>query len=455
MNKIFYRSIIKNLKEWALTDDRKPLILRGARQVGKTTAVDLFSKDFTNYIKLNLEKEDEAVLFESNRGVSDIFQSILLHKNITLRKGKTLLFIDEIQSSPKAVALLRYFYEDLSDIYVVSAGSLFEIMLAGKQISFPVGRVRFLFVNPLNFEEFLIATGEEIALEYLKSIPIPEMAVKRLFELFHTFTLIGGMPEIIGQYQTKKDVVNLATIYQSIMTSYIDDVGKYAASESRRHILKHCIETAPLEAGKRIVFLGFGKSVFKAREIGEALRTLERARLIYLLYPSTSTKIPILSDLKKSPRLQLLDTGILNYSIGLQQYYFKYNDLHSFYKGILAEHIVGQELISLRSFSHSKPVFWIRDKKQSQAKLDFILQYNEFIIPIEVKSGKKGTLRSLHQFVNISKHPYAIRLYHGSLGIEKAKTPEGKKYYLLNLPYFLTTQIYKYIQWFMDEVKSI
>ena len=185
--------------------------------------------------------------------------------------------------------------------------------------------------------------------------------------------------------------------------------------------------------------------------MGEALRTLERAMLIYLLYPSTSTEPPIIPDLKKSPRLQFLDTGLINYFVGLQEYFYKTQDLHSFYQGILAEHIVGQELLAINMSNPRKLSFWVREKKQSNAEVDFVVPFQQYVIPVKVKSGKTGTLRSLHQFVNRSNHPYAVRLYAGPLTKTSTKTPEGKAYTLLSLPYFLAGKIHDYMEWLIEE----
>ncbi|GAH43768.1 unnamed protein product, partial [marine sediment metagenome] len=170
----FTRKLISKLNKWADSENRKPLILRGARQVGKTTAVNIFSKQFDQYIYLNLEKPDDVDLFKRNLKIKELLQAIFLYKNITQKKGRLLLFIDEIQNSPEAVSVLRYFYEELPDIYVIAAGSLFEVMLETKQISFPVGRVQFFFIYPLMFEEFLKAMGEHNALDLLGNVPFPE-----------------------------------------------------------------------------------------------------------------------------------------------------------------------------------------------------------------------------------------------------------------------------------------
>jgi predicted AAA+ superfamily ATPase len=448
---MFKRKINEQLKSWAESPDRKPLILRGARQVGKTTAVEMFAKEYANFICLNLENQKEAALFSKNLPVTDIYQAILLQKNITPGPGKVLLFIDEIQFSPDAVRLLRYFYEVLPEIHVIAAGSLLEVMAEQKNIDFPVGRVQFFFMYPLTFEEFLLACGETQALQALQAIPLPEFSRQRLMELFHVYAQIGGMPEIVARYAEKRDLSSLKPYYQSLLTAFQDDAEKYARNNTIKHILRHCIESAPLASGERISFAGFGKSNYRSREVGEALRTLERAMLVYLLYPTTAWEIPLLPDLKKSPRLLFFDIGLLNFSAGLQGHFFEYPDLHSFYRGKLAEQIVAQELLAGEATTFKKPVFWVREKKQSNAEIDFLYTYDRHVIPIEVKAGASGSLRSLHQFMSLNRSPYAVRLYSDRLEITTVATQEGKQFFLLNLPYFLTGKLRQYVEWFLKE----
>ena len=448
---MFYRKIIDELKQWASKKDRKPLILRGARQVGKTTAIDIFSKEFDQYIYLNLEKKEDAEIFNNDLPLKDLIQAIYLSKNISPSEGKTLLFIDEIQNSPQAVKMMRYFYESAGNIHVAAAGSLLETVIGRNQISFPVGRVQYMFMYPLTFEEFLAAIKAEQALSLYNTVPCPKFAFTQLLRHFHKYCFVGGMPEIIKNYMKDENIHSLTPIYQGLLTSYLDDVSKYARNATLNQVIRHAIETAPFEAGKRIKFHGFGRSNYRSREMGEALRTLERAMLIYLLYPSTSTTPPIIPDLRKSPRLQFLDTGLINYFVNLQSYFYKTSDLHSFYQGILAEHIVGHELLAINMDRPGKTSFWIREKKQSNAEVDFIIPYKEYIIPVEVKSGKTGTLRSLHQFIDRSNHSYAIRLYAGPLEKSHTQTPKGKPYTLLNLPYFLAGKIYDYIECLIDQ----
>ena len=447
---LFYRNIIDTLKKWTINPNRKPLILRGARQVGKTTAVHMFARDFDNYIYLNLENPEDADFFNKKMPVQELIAALFFSKKIQRDSGKTLIFIDEIQNSLNAVAMLRFFFEKAGDLYVIAAGSLLESLI-GRHISFPVGRVEYLFMKPLNFEEYLNAIDEKESLELLKMIPFPEYAFTKLIKLFHDYTLIGGMPEIIQKYIETKDIITLNPFYQNLLITYMDDIEKYAKSDHMTRVLRHAIESVPFEAGKRIKFHGFGKSSYSSKEMGEALRTLEKAMLITLVYPTTSFELPLIPDYKKSPKLLFLDTGLINFYAGLQQYYFNLNDLGSFYQGIVAEHIVGQELDALFSSPLKKLFFWVREKKQSNAEVDFLLPFKNYLIPVEVKSGKSGSLKSLHQFINRSTYRYAIRIYSGKISKINTQTPEGKEYLLLNLPYFLTSRIFSYAEWLIED----
>ncbi len=220
---MFNRQILSKLTDWKNRSDRKPLILRGARQVGKTTAVNIFSETFDNYISLNLELGKDRNIFKDELSVQETFQAIQIVKNIELKKGNTLIFIDEIQQSPSAIRLLRYFYEELSEIFVIAAGSLLEIVLEKTEISFPVGRIEYLYMYPLTFEEYLEAKGEKLLLEAMDKIPLPEYTYSKLLDLFHEYTLIGGMPEVIKHYIEHQDVKSLNRIYESLLISYIND----------------------------------------------------------------------------------------------------------------------------------------------------------------------------------------------------------------------------------------
>jgi len=447
--KLIERDIIKELEKWKKNDNRKPLILRGARQVGKTTAVDIFSKQFEQYIYLNLDKNEDKKIFEKDIPFKDLVDSIFFMKN-KHKKAKTLIFIDEIQNSSKAISLLRYFYEDVPEYFVIAAGSLLETIMDNK-INFPVGRCEYKLLRPLSFQEYLNGIGEYKALGLIDTIPIPEYAHDKLLKLFNRYSLIGGMPEVISRYIETDDLKEVESVYESLIVSYLDDVEKYTKTNNMAYVIRHCIKNSFKEAGTRIKFEKFGESSYKSKEVGESLRILEKALLVNLVYPTTEISIPITPNTRRSPRLYFLDTGLVNYFSGIMGSLLTIEDLNSQYNGRIAEHIVGQEILS-NSYSPLKSLnFWTREKKQSNAEVDYIIQHKNLIIPIEVKSGKSGTLRSLHQFINIAPHNFAVRLYAGNFLIEKNKTPEGKEYTLLSAPYYLASNIERYIEYYFKE----
>ncbi len=368
------------------------------------------------------------------------------------KKGDTLLFIDEIQNSPEAVALMRYFYEETPDLFVISAGSLLEVMMDMKKISFPVGRVEYRYLYPLTFEEFLNATGETNALSYFNQIPVPNIAVEKLISLYRLYTFVGGMPEAVARYIETKDMSSMKNVYSSLMNAFSDDVTKYVKGGHNIDVIRHAIKTSPQETSKRITFEKFGNSGYSSRDIGTALRTLERAMIVYLRYPVSEYKIPLLPNKRKSPHLQFLDSGLVNYKLGIHSFYFEKDSLSDLYNGLIAEQITAQELTAKNIFECCSPLFWAKEEKQSNAEVDFITIYKNKVYPIEVKSGKTGRLRSLHSYINNSDCNFAIRLYSDKVSIEKCVTPKiqntgGKEYTLLNLPLFCASQIEKYIEW--------
>lgn len=439
------RLILKDLQNWYKKSNRKPLIIRGARQVGKTTSVKIFAGNFKQFIFLDLEKRADRELFEKDLSFDKLLDALYFIKKCDRKEKSTLIFIDEIQNSPKAVSALRYFYEEAPDIPVIAAGSLLEIYLEKQKVSFPVGRVESLYLYPLTFEEYLSSIDHPYALAAYHRIPVPDYALTTLFDYFHEFVLIGGMPEIVSHYLEHKDLNAVSVLYENLLLAYTDDASKYARNSTLYQVMRHAIETAPFEAGRRIKFQGFGKSAYRSREMGEALRTLERAMLLNLVYPTTSTELPILPDYKKSPRLLFLDTGFINYFSGIQTEYIGLKDLNSVYGGIIAEHITGREILASKIDAINTPVFWVREKAGSSAEIDYVVKSKSNPIPVEVKSGKTGTMKSLHLFMESCKCDLAVRLYRGDISISNIKTPGGKSFRLLNLPYFLSGKLDGYL----------
>ena len=433
---MFQREALENLRKWAAKPKHKPLVLRGARQVGKTTLVDEFSKQFDTYLYLNLENKRAKTLFEEDFSIDELVSQIFLFCNKPREQGKSvLLFIDEIQYSPQAVARLRYFYEDVSDIFVIAAGSLLETLIS-TQISFPVGRVEYLAIRPCSFCEFLVAMGETELEKAVKQHSISHAIHSKTMSLFNTFTFTGGMPEIVAHFAENRDFISLNEIYDTLLTSYRDDVEKYAKNDSMRYIIRYILKEGWAYALQRITLGNFANSSYKSREMGEAFRTLEKTMLLELVYPAVSTLLPASPDLKRSPKLIWNDVGLVNYAANIQQEIFDSKDILDAYRGKIAEQIVAQELLAHETRVSVQRAFWVREKKGSDAEIDFVLQYDSQIIPIEVKSGHNAKLRSLHLFMDEAPHSMAVRVWSQPFSIDEATTPAGKKFKLLNLPFY-------------------
>jgi hypothetical protein len=437
---MFSRNAITLLRKWAEKENRKPLVLRGARQVGKTTLVNEFSKDFDTYLYLNLEEKQAADLFETDKKIDDVVSAIYLYVNKPRAKNKTLLFIDEIQNSQKAVALLRYFYESVPELHVIAAGSLLESLIDTK-ISFPVGRVEYMAVRPCSFDEFLGALGETELCKALLDGSIPEVIHTKTMDLFNTYTLIGGMPEVVAHYAKHKDFVAIEDIYETLLEGYRDDVEKYARNQTMAHVIQYILKEGWAFAAERIVLGSFAESSYKSREMGEAFRTLEKTMLLELTYPTTNYNVPITTDLKRSPKLLWLDTGLVNYAAKLQKEVFNAKDILDAWRGQIAEQIVAQELLARDYKVSNNRNFWVRNKQGANAELDFIIQHNNKIIPIEVKSGHRAQLRSLHVFMDNTNHTTAIRIWSNAFSMDKVTTPNGKEFTLYNLPFYYVGMI--------------
>jgi predicted AAA+ superfamily ATPase len=442
---MFKRNIISNLEKWAESTNRKPLVLRGARQVGKTTAVRQFSAQYDTFLSLNLDKEEHRRLFDSGYSFSDLLMAIYLENGKTRDNSKTLLFIDEVQNSPHAVAMLRYFYEEAPQIHVIAAGSLLESLI-DKNISFPVGRVEYLAMRPCAFNEFLDAMAEPQLATFIVNGEIPGILHEKILDLFNKYTLIGGMPEVVANFATNKDLVALSTVYETLLTGYRDDTEKYARNSAQTQVLRHILKTGFAFNCERIKYERFGSSDYRSREMGEAFRMLEKTMLLELVWPITGFTPPIIADYKKSPRLLWLDIGLVNYAAGVQKEVFGASDISNIWRGKVAEHIVGQEIIAGETSVIKTRNFWVREAKNSNAEVDFVIQLSNNIIPVEVKSGDNSRLKSLHFFMDKAPHDVAIRVWSQPLRIDNLKTETGKKFRLISIPFYLAGKIAKVIE---------
>lgn len=444
---MFERIAIQYLRQWAEKEERKPLVLRGARQVGKTTLVALFAKTFDTYIYLNLEEKENASLFAADYAFEDLLAGIYFKANVPQDRGRrTLIFIDEIQNEPKAVQTLRYFYEKRPDIYVIAAGSLLESLM-GHHISFPVGRVEYMALHPCTFMEFLRAMGEEMMADGIESVSLPASMHPSAMEWFKKYMIVGGLPEAVANYAKNRDIVKLNGVFNALLSGYRDDVEKYASKAKEQDAIRYILNYGWASAGHRIQFSKFTGSTFKSAEVGNAFRTLEKTLLLELVYPQTSASFPLLPDLKKSPKLLWLDTGLVNYVAGMQEELLFSKDADELWNGGIAEHAVGQELLGATVAFGEKRMFWIRDARNSQAEVDFLTRYKSHLLPIEVKTGSNAKLRSLHLFMDESKEKVALRLWNGPMTSDAVVTPNGKTFTLYNIPLYYAG----HLQAFMDK----
>ncbi|MEM6397536.1 MAG: AAA family ATPase [Bacteroidota bacterium] len=446
---IFNREATQFLEQWANSQYRKPLVLRGARQVGKSTLVRQFSEHFDLFVELNLEREATLVrLFETAKSVESLLEVIKVEQRIARFPGRTLIFIDEIQNSPRAIWMLRYFYEEFPELHIIAAGSLLEFAL-GEVKSFPVGRVQFYYLHPLNFSEFLQWKGEDLLLEYYQTTPLPVAVNEALFKVYHDYLIVGGMPEAVQRFVEENSMGGLSEVYDSIWTSYLEDAEKYARNSEERNLLRFVLQVSPFQSG-RITFNNFGESSYSSREVSKALRLLAQARILRILYPTTQVEIPIMPDMKKSPKLQFLDTGLLIHTLDVRAELIDVGDLQGLFNGRLVEHHLIQEFATSFTSKDYSPRFWVRQKGGSNAEVDLVYQYGTLVIPVEIKSGPQGRLRSLHQFVERSPHHYAVRFLRNEFSIEQHTTPGGKDYILMNLPYFLMGRIESYVKYLIE-----
>ena len=442
---MYNRQILSELDDWSKSAFRKVLILRGARQVGKTTAVRMFAESFDTYIELNLELQDDLQVFETFTTVQRLYNLILLKKQVAHSKDRVLLFIDEIQYSANAMRSLRYFHEEMPELYVIAAGSLLEIYLYREKLEISVGRVEYRWMYPMNFEEYLLANGDQGLLKLIMERPFPSYALPVLRERFVQYALVGGMPEAVKVWLTTKDISQVRNCFDSLLHAYQDDILKYAHSTDQAIVIRHIFDTSFSEMGKQITYEGFGGSAFKSQAVKSAFQLLERASFITLLYPYTSSILPAVPQLRRRPKLIMLDTGLLNHQARVMEDYFTQPNLHSIYKGIAMEHLVGQLLSSVKAQNRFDLSFWVRDARGSTAEIDYVLIYRGKMIPIEVKAGKTGSLKSLMLFMDSVDHDLAVRIYDGEVGWEQITSPAGKPFRLLNLHLGLTARVCDYL----------
>lgn len=408
------RKIDQELSLWRKEKEGKPLLIRGARQVGKSTAIRELSKQFDHYLEVNFEEQRRVHrLFEGDLNPRELCENLSILYNVPVIPGKTLLFFDEIQACIPAISSLRFFYEKYPELHVIAAGSLLEFALA-EIPSFGVGRIRSLFVYPLSFDEYLTGIGESGLLAAKKRAtfqkPLAEPIHHKLLNHVKRFLILGGMPEVMASYVQNGDINKCGQVLDDLITSLKADFAKYKRQVPFLRI-SEVFDSVVQQAGGKFVYT---KAATEAnhKQIREAVDLLIMAGMVIPVTHTAANGLPLGAEANsKKRKMMLLDTGIFQRLLGLQlsEILFE-DDFDAINKGAIAEQYVGLELLKSAScYRQENLYFWHREARSSNAEVDYVIQQKENIVPIEVKSGKKGSMQSLFLFLAEKKSPAGIR----------------------------------------------
>lgn len=404
------------MEEWRTGAGRKPLLVRGARQVGKSSAVRNLAKQFKYFVEVNFEKQRNVkTLFGDDLNIKSLCAQLSAIYRTPIVAGETLLFFDEIQESERAIASLRYFHEDFPELHVVAAGSLLEFAL--REISsFGVGRIRSLYVYPFSFDEFLDAQGAGMQVEYKRHAanpenPLPLPLHAEMIALLRTYYLIGGMPEAVGVWAESADYNRCAMVHNDILDTYREDFGKYSSRLSPL-VLSATVKSVALQAGNKFVPSEVGNGT-DTGAVKEALELLDLAGLITPVVHSAANGIPLGAEVNPEYRKFLfLDIGLMQSMLGTQPADILLADETEFVnKGGLSEMFVGLEL--MKYGNHHKKAelyYWQRRERNAQAEVDYVISRFGEIFPVEVKAGTSGSMQSLYKFMELKGSRYGFRV---------------------------------------------
>ena len=411
----FRRNIDAELLRWAKESNKKPLLLRGARQVGKTCSIREFSKSFRYFLEVNFEKDSKVhSLFEGNLSPKEISRDLSVYYNVPVVPGETLVFFDEIQSCRNAISSLRFFHEQYPELHVVAAGSLLEFALS-EIPSFGVGRIRSMSIYPFSFDEFLSAMGEEELLRVKNEAslitPLSDLLHEKLNKLLKEFLVLGGMPEVVMNYAVKRDINECQNVLNDLIISYKTDFAKYKKRVPPLRITE-VFNSVSKQSGSKFVY-SRTESKSDIQQIKTAAELLVMAGLVIPVTHSSSNGIPLGAEANlKKRKLLIFDTGILQRLLGLdiRNLLFQ-NDFDAINKGAIAEVFAGLEILkSMSCYEKNDLYFWQREAVSSSAEVDYVLQIKDKVIPVEVKSAKKGSMKSLYIFLDEKKSEYGVRL---------------------------------------------
>jgi len=430
---MFNRYIELELKKWKTSSIRKPLIIRGARQVGKTSVVRKFGQEnFGQVIEINLEKKDQLLVFDKATSVDDFLKRISLFFDKSVIPNTSLLFIDEIQESKNTMELLRFFSEEKPQLHIIAAGSLLEAKI-DKNWLVPVGRVDYKYLYPMTFFEYLLAKKKTALLDSLKKIKLEDQFQfgDLAGELFKDYTVIGGMPEVISSYIKNGGYDEVKTILGRLQTAYIDDIRKYSKSNRDNKYLEQVVENGAKMAGSLFKYENFGGSSYRSREMGEAVQTVEKVMLLKQVMAVNSTSLPIVPKGNRPKKMIWLDVGLANFVNNA------YKEIISGeYRGKIMEQIVGQSLIAGGVNKQIDLYYWAKDRDEGSAEVDFCMQHDSRLVGMEIKSGNISKMKSLFSMGNADKNIILVRISWDSLKVETYKF-SGCTYRLLSLPFYL------------------
>lgn len=390
------------------------MLIRGARQVGKSTAIRELARQFDHFLEVNFEEQRRVhTLFEGDLNPKELCENLSVLYNVPIIPGKTLLFFDEVQACIPAISSLRFFYEKYPDLHVIAAGSLLEFALA-EIPSFGVGRIRSLFVYPLSFDEYLTGVGEAGLLNAKTKAgfqrPLPEPIHQKLISHIKRFLILGGMPEVVAAYVNNNDINKCGQILDDLITSLKADFAKYKRQVPFLRI-SEVFDSVIQQAGGKFIYT---KAATEAnhKQIKEAVDLLIMAGLIIPVTHTAANGLPLGAEVNpKNRKMLLLDTGVFQRILGLKIADVLFGeDFDVINKGAVAEQYVGLELLkSGNCYRQEQLYFWHREAKSSNAEVDYVIQQNNNIVPIEVKSGKRGSMQSLFLFLEEKKAPLGVR----------------------------------------------
>lgn len=431
------RSLLIQLKNWQTKSLHLPLLLRGARQVGKTYLVEYFGKIcFEKTVSINFELSPEYIACFDTLKPKDIINKIEVISKQRIMPGNTLLFLDEIQICPNAISALRYFKEQLPELHVIGAGSLLEFTLSQQGMRMPVGRVQYLYLKPLSFIEYLQATNNQHLLEFINNIKVgddtPDAIHQTALKLVREYMILGGMPMVIDNYVKTESIADCQDFQTLLLRTYSDDFAKYATT-ARHKYLQHVYNQTPGLVGQQVKYVNLSPDM-DSRYLKDAIFDLKKAGVIFPIYSTSASGLPLLTHLnEKRFKLLFLDVGLMKRAAKLDIDILFTQDLMLLDRGAIAEQFVGQELLAYQDpFDEPQLYYWSREYKSSTAEVDYVLNFDSLITPIEVKAGKTGTLRSLHLLMKEKHLPTGVRI--STLKLQKNDN-------ILSVPFYLISQM--------------